>query len=93
LIVAVVDWEYFAGVVVVVVVVTAIVSDVVNAGEVVSVVISTDVMDVTVRNDRVRVLQVPVLCEDRGVVRVGACFAGTCTRVGECFADTKGSTL
>jgi hypothetical protein len=65
----------FAGVVVVNVVVTAVAGDMVNAGKVVGAGISADVTDVTVRNDRARVLQVPVLCGDRGVARVGTCFA------------------
>jgi hypothetical protein len=67
LIVAVVAWEYFAGVVMVVVVVTVIVGDVVNAGEVVGVGISAYVTDGTVRRDRARALQVPVLRRDRGI--------------------------
>jgi hypothetical protein len=49
---------------VVVVVVTTVLGDVVNVGEVVGTGISADV---TVRNDHTRALQVPVLCGDRGV--------------------------
>jgi hypothetical protein len=56
LIVAIVAWEYFAVAFVVVVVVTDIVGDVVNAGEVVGAGISADVTDVTVRCDRARAL-------------------------------------
>jgi hypothetical protein len=52
---------------VVVVVVTTVLGDVVNVGEVVGTGISADVTDVTVRNDHARALQVPVLCGDRGV--------------------------
>jgi hypothetical protein len=69
-IVAVVSCGYSIGVVVLVVVVTTIMGimgDVVNAGEVVGVGISSDVTDVTARNDCVWALQVPVLYEDRGV--------------------------
>jgi hypothetical protein len=63
---------------VVVVVATAIVGDVVNAGEVVGAGISDDVTDVTVRNDRARALQAPVIFGDRGVARVGTCFSMAC---------------
>jgi hypothetical protein len=72
---------------VVVVVVTAVVGDVVNAGEVVDAGISADVIDVTVQNDHAWVLRVLVLCEDRGVARVGTCFAGARVCVGERFTD------
>jgi hypothetical protein len=48
LILAIVAWEYFAGAVVVVVVVTIVACDVVNAGEVLGAGISADVTDVTV---------------------------------------------
>jgi hypothetical protein len=64
----------------IVVIVTVVVGDVVNAGEAVDAGISADVMDVTIRNDRVRALWVPVLCGDRGVTRAGACFAETRAR-------------
>jgi hypothetical protein len=82
-IVAFVAWGHFVGVVVVVMVVTAImgiVVDVVNAGEVVGTGISADVADVTARNDYARALQAPVLCGDRGVTRVGVCIAGARVR-------------
>jgi hypothetical protein len=71
------------------VVVTAVVGDMVNAGEVVDAGISADVTDVTVRNDR-------------AWENVGSCSAGIeasrewalvssgRTRVGERFADTAG---
>jgi hypothetical protein len=52
LIIAVVAWECFAGVIAVIVVVTAIVGDVVNEGEVVDAGTSADVTDVTVRTLR-----------------------------------------
>jgi hypothetical protein len=48
LIVAVVSWEYFARIVMVVVAVTTVVGDVVNAGEVGGAGISADVTDITV---------------------------------------------
>jgi hypothetical protein len=70
----------------------AVVGDMVNAGEVVGVGISADVTDMIARNDRARVLQVPILCGDRGIVRVGS-FAGACAHVGDRFADTAGPTL
>jgi hypothetical protein len=70
----------------------AVVGDMVNVGEVVGVGISADVTDVIARNDRARVLQVPILCGDRGIVRVGAYFAGR-ARVGKRFTDTEGPAL
>jgi hypothetical protein len=65
---------------VVVVVVTAVVGDMVNAGEVVGAGISADVTNMTVRNDFALALQVPVLYWDRGGAQVGAYFAGARVR-------------
>jgi hypothetical protein len=76
----------------VVVVITAVVGVVVNAGEVVGAGILADVTDVTARNDRAQALQVPILWGIEAS-REWAPVLPRRARVGERFADTTGPTL
>jgi hypothetical protein len=54
--------------------------DVVDADDAGGVIVPTVVTDKTVQSDRAGMTQVPVLCGNRGVARVGACYAKTHAR-------------
>jgi hypothetical protein len=86
-------WDCYVGVVAVVVAIMSDVGDIINADGAGDAGVLAAVMDVTTRNDRAWASQVPKLCENRGVTRVGTNYARACAHVGERLADAAGPTF